>query len=333
MRPDPGPDGVIYTGEDGIYAINPDLARCWRSTGGHHRLPWCWLTARSSPVSDDVVGLCRWHKRWTSARAGDVESAPAVARRHDRTSGPTTGRSTPSRATARCAGRFDGRRSRLRGRGNGNDYVGLFDAQLYAVRLDGTLAWTFRGDRIISSALVDAKGAILFGSRTPPLLSRARRPSALVGGGRRRRRQPPTLAAMAPSSWDRTITTARCARRRAGHIPQIPQIKKRNLHWHSITFQRRRPPAVGLLTRRLTGRIRFTRGLRLVVPDDKSEDVRPGGNRGTVTDADTSIEAPARRARIEGRVLRVVSRGRAKITGQLCAPANLHPMTRASRGP
>ena len=31
---------------------------------------------------------------------------------------------------------------------------------------DGTLAWTFRsGDRIVSSALVDAKGAVLFGSQ------------------------------------------------------------------------------------------------------------------------------------------------------------------------
>ena len=45
-------------------------------------------------------------------------------------------------------------------------FVGSFDAQLYAVRLDGTLAWTFRaGDRIVSSALVDARGAILFGSQ------------------------------------------------------------------------------------------------------------------------------------------------------------------------
>ena len=50
--------------------------------------------------------------------------------------------------------------------GNGVIYVGSFDSQLYAVKLDGTLAWTFRaGDRIVSSALVDARGAILFGSQ------------------------------------------------------------------------------------------------------------------------------------------------------------------------
>ena len=37
---------------------------------------------------------------------------------------------------------------------------------MYAVRPDGTLQWTFRaGDRILSSALVDAGSAILFGSQ------------------------------------------------------------------------------------------------------------------------------------------------------------------------
>ena len=37
---------------------------------------------------------------------------------------------------------------------------------MYAIRLDGSLAWTFRtGDRIVSSALVDSRGAILFGSQ------------------------------------------------------------------------------------------------------------------------------------------------------------------------
>ena len=50
--------------------------------------------------------------------------------------------------------------------GNGVVYVGSFDSQLYAVKLDGTLAWTFRaGDRIVSSPLVDVRGAILFGSQ------------------------------------------------------------------------------------------------------------------------------------------------------------------------
>jgi len=38
--------------------------------------------------------------------------------------------------------------------------------QATAIKLDGTLAWTFRtGDRIVSSPLVDVKGAVLFGSQ------------------------------------------------------------------------------------------------------------------------------------------------------------------------
>ena len=73
-------------------------------------------------------------------------------------------------------------------------------------------------------------------------------------------------------------------------------------------------------TRTLTGRIKIHPvGYGFVVPDDKSEDVHVSArSRGAAMDADTvEIEAwPAVRG-IEGRVLRVISRGRAKITGQL----------------
>ena len=76
----------------------------------------------------------------------------------------------------------------------------------------------------------------------------------------------------------------------------------------------------GLATRKLTGRIKIhPAGYGFVVPDDKSEDVHVSArNRGAAMDADTvEIEAwPAVRG-VEGRVLRVISRGRAKITGQL----------------
>ena len=76
----------------------------------------------------------------------------------------------------------------------------------------------------------------------------------------------------------------------------------------------------GLPTRKLTGRIKIhPAGYGFVVPDDKSEDVHVSArNRGAAMDADTvEIEAwPAVRG-VEGRVLRVLARGRAKITGQL----------------
>ena len=76
----------------------------------------------------------------------------------------------------------------------------------------------------------------------------------------------------------------------------------------------------GLPTRTLSGRIKIhPAGYGFVVPDDKSEDVHVSArNRGAAMDADTvEIEAwPAVRG-VEGRVLRVIARGRAKITGQL----------------
>jgi len=72
--------------------------------------------------------------------------------------------------------------------------------------------------------------------------------------------------------------------------------------------------------RRLTGRIKVHPvGYGFVVPTDNSEDVHvPARNRGTAMDGDTvEVDAwPAARG-VEGRVVRVTQRGRAKITGQL----------------
>ena len=80
------------------------------------------------------------------------------------------------------------------------------------------------------------------------------------------------------------------------------------------------PTPVGLPVRVLTGRIKIhPAGYGFVVPDDKSEDVHISPpNRGAAMDADTvEIEAWMGARGFEGRVLRVVERGRAKITGQL----------------
>ena len=76
----------------------------------------------------------------------------------------------------------------------------------------------------------------------------------------------------------------------------------------------------GLPTRTLSGRIKIhPAGYGFVVPDDKSEDVHVSArNRGAAMDADTvEIEAWHAVRGVEGRVLRVLARGRAKITGQL----------------
>jgi outer membrane protein assembly factor BamB len=171
--PTVGPDGVIYTGGDGIYAINPDGTLRWRfATGGHVSsapavLPDGTVVAGSQ---DDLVYAIapNGQKRWDFRAGADVEAAPAIGDDGTIYVGSddhklyalgvdgtlrwafTTGADVRSSAAI----------------GNGIIYVGSFDAQLYAIRLDGTLAWTFRtGDRIVSSPLVDARGAILFGSQ------------------------------------------------------------------------------------------------------------------------------------------------------------------------
>ena len=72
--------------------------------------------------------------------------------------------------------------------------------------------------------------------------------------------------------------------------------------------------------RRLSGRIKVhPAGYGFVVPDDSSEDIHVSArNRGTAMDGDTvEVESWEGVRGFEGRVARVVTRGRAKITGQI----------------
>jgi outer membrane protein assembly factor BamB len=168
-----GPDGVIYTGGDGIYAINPDGTLRWRfQTGGHVSSAPAVLadgTVVAGSQDDVVYGLAPdGTKRWDFRAGGDVESAPAVGDDGTIYFGSDDRKiyALNPDGTLRWAFGTGGDVRASVAVGNGMIYVGSFDSQLYAVRLDGTLAWTFRaGDRIVSSALVDAKGAILFGSQ------------------------------------------------------------------------------------------------------------------------------------------------------------------------
>ena len=171
--PTVGPDGVIYTGGDGVYAINPDGTLRWRfQTGGHVSSAPAVLpdgTVIAGSQDDTLYAIApNGQKRWDFHAGGDIEAAPAIGDDGTIYVGSddhklyalgvdgtlrwafTTGADVRASATV----------------GNGMIFVGSFDAQMYAIHLDGTLAWTFRaGDRIVSSALVDARGAILFGSQ------------------------------------------------------------------------------------------------------------------------------------------------------------------------
>jgi outer membrane protein assembly factor BamB len=171
--PTVGPDGVIYTGGDGVYAINPDGSLRWRfATGGHVSsapavLPDGTVVAGSQ---DDLVYAIapNGQKRWDFRAGGDVEASPAIGDDGTIYVGADDHKlyALGVDGTLRWAFTTGADVRASAAIGNGVIYVGSFDAQLYAIRLDGTLAWTFRtGDRIVSSPLVDARGAILFGSQ------------------------------------------------------------------------------------------------------------------------------------------------------------------------
>jgi outer membrane protein assembly factor BamB len=168
-----GPDGVVYTGGDGIYAINPDGTLRWHFvTSGHVAsapavLPDGTVVAGSQ---DDLIYAIAptGQKRWDFRAGGDVEAAPAIGDDGTIYIGADDDKlyALAPDGTVRWAFTTGGDIRASAAIGNGVVYVGSFDAQMYAIRLDGSLAWTFRtGDRIVSSALVDSRGAILFGSQ------------------------------------------------------------------------------------------------------------------------------------------------------------------------
>jgi outer membrane protein assembly factor BamB len=169
-----GPNGVIYTGGDAIYAINPDGTLRWRFvTGGHVSsapvvLPDGTAVAGSQDnlvyaVSPDGT------KRWDFRAGNDVESAPALGDDGTIYFGSDDEKLYALSPNGQLLWAFntggDIRAAPAVGL-DGTIYVGAFDSLMYAIRRDGTLAWTFRtGDRIVSSAVVDPDGTVLFGSQ------------------------------------------------------------------------------------------------------------------------------------------------------------------------
>jgi outer membrane protein assembly factor BamB len=185
--PTVGPDGVIYTGGDGVYAINPDGTLRWRFPTNGHVSSAPALLADGTVVAgcqDDLIyGIApNGSKRWDFRAGGDVESSPSIGDDGTIYVGSDDHKlyALNPDGTLRWAFTTGGDIRASAALGAGIIFIGSFDAQLYAVYTDGTLAWTFRaGDRILSSALVDAKGAVLFGSQDDRLY-------ALEGDGRLR---------------------------------------------------------------------------------------------------------------------------------------------------
>lgn len=169
-----GPDGTIYLGGDGLYALRPDGTLKWRfATGGH---------VASSPAlmaDGTVVAGCQDNliyavspngvKRWDFRAGDDVDSSPAVADDGTIYVGADDQKlyALSPEGSLKWAFTAGGDlRASPAIAPDGIIYVGGFDGLLYAIRPDGTLNWTFRtGDRILSSVLVDGGGALAFGSQ------------------------------------------------------------------------------------------------------------------------------------------------------------------------
>lgn len=169
-----GPDGIIYLGGAGVFALS--------SQG---KLLWHYSTLRRVPTApalhpagflvagghdDTVFALSLGGQKLWDFRAGDdIESSPMIADDGTIYVGSDDQKIYALSPTGGLLWAFvtkdDVRASPALGR-NGQVIVGGFDGLLYALSPDGTLAWTFRAaDRIVSSALVDARGAILFGAQ------------------------------------------------------------------------------------------------------------------------------------------------------------------------
>lgn len=168
------PDGTIYVGGAGVFAVHP-----------RGQVKWHFPTTRRIPVAptlhpdgfilaggqDDTLYAIspEGQKLWDFRAGDDIESTPVVGDDGTIYFGADDQKVYALSPAGELLWAFvtgdDVRASITIGR-NGHVLVGAFDGLFYAITPEGTLAWSFRaGDRILSSALVDARGAILFGAQ------------------------------------------------------------------------------------------------------------------------------------------------------------------------
>ncbi|HEY5285242.1 MAG TPA: PQQ-binding-like beta-propeller repeat protein [Polyangia bacterium] len=169
-----GPDGALYTGGDGVYAINANGTLRWRFATGGHVASTPALAADGTVYvgsqDNSIYAITPDGKRqWEFRARDDVESSPAVEEDGTVYVGSDDNRLYALSPQGQMLWAFttgdDVRASPAIGH-DGTVVVGSYDGLLYAIRRDGTLLWAFRtGDRIQSSALIDASGAILVGSQ------------------------------------------------------------------------------------------------------------------------------------------------------------------------
>ncbi len=169
-----GPDGTIYTGGDGVYAVWPDGTLRWKFATAEHVSTAPALSPSGMVYAgclDDALYAIRpdGTKAWEFRTRGDVESAPTLADDGTIYFGSDDDAVYALAPTGRLLWKVitlgDVRGSPALG-ADGTLYVGSHDSKLYAIAPDGHVEWQFAAaDRIQGSPAVAANGTILFGSQ------------------------------------------------------------------------------------------------------------------------------------------------------------------------
>jgi len=169
-----GPDGTIYVGGDGLFALYPNGKVRWHFDTNDRVSAAPAILDNGTIVFgslDDMFYAVspEGQKLWDFRTSGDIESSPiltddgSVVFGGDDHKVYALGQDGALRWALTTGGEV--RASPAIGR-DGSVLVGSFDGLFYSILPSGVLNWTFRtGDRIASSATVDSEGAIVFGSQ------------------------------------------------------------------------------------------------------------------------------------------------------------------------
>ncbi len=169
-----GPDGTVYLGGDGVYAVWPDGTLRWKLATPEHVSAAPALAADGTVYAvsqDDALYAIRSDgtKAWSIRTDQDLESAPAV--------GPDGtiyfGGDDGALAAANPDGTIKWRvltggdvRSSPSLAGDGTVYAGSYDKNLYAISAGGTVKWRFTAaEKFHAAPAVAQNGIVLVGSQ------------------------------------------------------------------------------------------------------------------------------------------------------------------------
>lgn len=174
-----GPDGTIYVGGDGVYAVWPDGTLRWKFATPEHVITTPALAPASAPNPGTVYAGCMddalyaiapdGTKAWEMRTRRDIESSPAVAPDGTIYIGGDDDKlyaiAPDGQVRWKVVTGGDVRSSPAIA-ADGTVYVGSHDGNLYAISADGAVKWRFAAaDKIQGSPGIAADGTVLFGAQ------------------------------------------------------------------------------------------------------------------------------------------------------------------------